>query len=163
MKILITIGKFYIQRFIIKLLSKKMTFMKKLLAAVLLIGLTASCNKNEEDFTIEKPVYPMGYKQICQDMKVGDMLTLKSIVPAGLCEIWGTYRHYRQETTSCSSNYTCPQVEARHHWLEAQQTDDSTFVFKVHEPEAGDTLTNIDVSIKSSHLGESVVTFHLIR
>ena len=138
--------------------------MKKLLAAVLLIVLTASCSK-EETMDVIGPVYPLGFQHNSQEVKVGDVVTLKSNVPAMLIKLWGTYRPFEGEVTNCSSQYTPVNVhiETRHHWLEAQQTDDSTFVFKVHEPETKDTLTNIDVSIKSSALGGSIVTFHLIR
>jgi hypothetical protein len=127
------------------------------LAFIIGLGITFSCSSGEDDVILGYPYpNPIRVADLNQTVRENDNVTVKSIVPSRIFCIKTKYN----QTDKISDVYL---NEARHHWLEVQQTNDSTYIFHVQVKEASDTVTYLEVHINGlGPYGIDTITFHLV-
>ena len=131
------------------------------LTILMLAGIATSCS-DDNDLIVDEAKKPLNASDCYQTVHVGDEVTIKSLCGSQLILVNPTYKKSNSAMPTPISGTNFKGV--LHHWLEANQTGDSTIVFKVHAPEASDTVTYMDVYINSTppYVGEGIVTFHLV-
>ena len=120
-----------------------------------LADVTASDSK-----VVQNNIGPIRAEDCSQEVQVNDVLTIHSIVPSTCLYFMSTYSEY--EPISSVYNPAGFFSGGRHSWLEPIQTNDTTFVFKIHEPYKWDSLRYVNaVFVATGEFGRSTVTFHL--
>lgn len=135
--------------------------MKNLLLSVAMVSLAclvSSCSNDSDEMILSNSSVEVFRPSDCnQIVHKGDMISLKSIHPANMKIIGLTYNEYE--------NVGVDYLQAvKFHWLEAQQKDDSTFVFRILQREKSDTVTHINVKFYAHPYASinGTVTFHLV-
>lgn len=102
---------------------------------------------------------PIRAEDCSQEVHVNDVLTIHSVAPSTFLYVMSTYSEY--EPLSSVYNPTAFHSGGLS-WLETIQTNDTTFIFKIHEPNKWDSLRYINADfVATREFGRSTVTFHL--
>ena len=128
----------------------------------LLACVMGACSSDDDAIIKDEAKNPLNAPDCYQTVHVGDEVTVKSLCGSQLIFVSPTYKKSDSAKPTPISGTIYKGV--LHHWLEANQTGDSTIVFKVHAPEASDTVTYMDAYINSTppYVGEGIVTFRLV-
>ena len=127
-----------------------------ILFTLLACAVMGACS-SDDDVILGSPYPdPICIEDLNQTVHENDIIAIKSIVPS---KMFSVRTKYNQEDQVSKVYFE----KVQHHWLEAQQANDSTYIFHVCAKEATDTVTFMEVYINGlGPYGTNTITFHLV-